>query len=274
VAEAAAPAPYLNIFNWPHEGWKGTALTRGADGKPVQVGDASVPGCSANFGRAQALAKKKGLLREGRLGDAKVLLFDAQRVLDLVAGRIRREPDYLLCPLTTCRACDERRTVFERAESPGADFVGEFLTDLIAKAPYRFAGSAGERKGAEEIARRMTAAGLSNVHLEEFPTLTWDGALSEVKVKVNGRWETVPSGVLAHSPSTGGKAVVGKAVHVESVADLDKVRDARNSIGVLWDGYGESVGQFRSLMRKGFKALILSDGRFNHRDVVAEGVPG
>ena len=273
VAEALAEAPYLGIFNWWHAGLRPTALMKERGGRTAHVGYATVPGCGCGFVRVQSLAQRRGMLREAKLGNARVLLFNAAEILDLAARRIRQQPDYLLCPPGKCRPCDERRVVFEKEESPGAAAVGGLILDILDKAPYRLAGGDGERKAAELIAGRMRANGLANVRIEEFPITAWEPGFSAVEIFLNGNWEKVPSAPVAHSPSTRGRTVEGKVVQVEAFGELPKLRDVHSAVGVLLDGYGGSVKEFRRLMNWGFRALILVSRRFHHEDLMASGVP-
>jgi aminoglycoside 3-N-acetyltransferase len=143
VAEELAPSPYLSIFNWAGEGWKSAALVVRKDG-PAHVEYDSVPGCSRSFHVAQELALKQGLLGKGVLGDAPVLTGSAGMVLDMAVAQLRKRPDWLLCPAAACRACDDRRSVFDCEKSPGAAFIGKFMIEVVAKAGIRQAGSEGE----------------------------------------------------------------------------------------------------------------------------------
>jgi aminoglycoside 3-N-acetyltransferase len=271
VAEELGGAPYLRIFNWGYHGWKPTALVRRGAGV-ARVQDASVPGCSRNFGAAEALARRKGLLREGRLGQATVLIAEAQAVLELAAREVRRRPDFLLCEPGACRACDERRVVFEMKASPDAAFLGEFMIDVVDRAGIRLAGGAGEERATQMIAERMESLGLANVRIERPPIRAWEPGFSRLEVRVNGRWETVRSAPASHAPATRGAPVSGRAVRLEVRSEAAKAR-AQGDIAVLWDGYGESAAELARLMKSGFKAFIYVDKRFDHGEIVAVGVP-
>ncbi len=270
VAEDLGGAPYLRVFNWGYHGWKPTALVRRGRGVR-RVTYPSVPGCSRHFGAAEALAREKGLLQTGRLGEADVLLADAGVVLESVAQEVARRPDFLLCPPRACRACDERRIVFESARSPEAAFVGGFLVEVIDRAGIRLAGSAAEARAAEMVAAQMEEAGLARVRIERPPIRAWQPGFSVLEARVNGRWERMASAPAAHAPATRG-VLRGRAARLEVLDDATATR-AQGDIAVLWDGYGESAAQFRRLMDSGFRAFIFVDKRFDHGDLVAVGVP-
>lgn len=272
AAEDLANPAWLGLFNWGHRGWKPTALMRGQRGAVVRVGFRHIPGCSANFIAAQALADEKGLIRSGRLGAAAVLAFDAAPVLDLITEELRRRPEFLLCPAGRCRACDDRRTVGEHSV-PGAEEVSRFMVDVISRCGRRLAGTEAEDRAARLIAERMQSIGLDNVHTLRFPIPAWQPGFSRLEMSAGDGWEAVESTPVAHSPSTGGKTVEGPVVQLESFDDLDKIGHRRGGVAALWDGYGTSRAEFRRLMSAGFRALLLIDKRFGHGDVLAEGVP-
>lgn len=269
IAEDLGGAPYLRIFNWGYHGWKPTALVR--RGRTVErVKDACIPGCSHNFNAAESLTREKGLIRTGRLGEADVLIADAGAVLDLAASEIRRRPDFLLCAPGACRACDERRFVFQTAESPDTAFLGDFMIDVVDRAGIRLAGGEGEERAAQMIAGQMEKLGLANVRIERPPIHAWQPGFSRLEACINGRWETVHSSPVSHTPATRG--VSGRAVRLEVCSETAKAR-ALGDIAVLWDGYGESGEEFGQLMNSGFKAFIFVDKRFEHGGIVAAGVP-
>jgi len=272
VAEELADAPYVKIFCERHLGWKPSARVKDVRGRPRSIALDNVPGCSRAFGAAQALAKKRGLLREGRLGQAACLWFDAQAVVDMAVAQVRRKPDFLLCPAGTCRDCDDRRAALEPS-SPDAAEIIRFTIDILADCGYRLAGGEGERLAAERIARRMREIGLTDVTLQRFPISAWRPGFSRFEVRDGRRWNLLESAPVSHSPSTGGKTIRGRLVHLECLAGLDKIGDPRGAVAVLWDGLGDSFDKFRRLMAAGFAAIIAIDKRFTHEDVVAEGVP-
>jgi len=271
VAEEVANLPFLSIFNWWHVGWKPAALIK-RNGEIDKIKYPSIPGCSKNFGAAEELARGHKLLREGKLGNARVLLADAGKILEIVVRRLVRQNDFLLCPAGTCRACDERRSFFELSTSPEAKLIGEFLIDVVNRTGIRLAGSEGEDKAAEIIAERMQACGLHNVGIKRFPVKAWRPGFSKISVKINGKWESFKSAPVAHGPATSSAGVEGLAVNLENAEDLLKVSRSNADIAVLWGGYG-AFGDFKQLMDSPFKAFIFIDNRFGHNDPVAIGVP-
>jgi len=108
VAEVVAGAPYVNVFNWGHLGWRSAALVEQPDGSVAETPIEECPGCSQNFGRFDVEAEKEGLFRSTRIYDAHVRLFSAEAAMELAADRIRTEPGFLLCPRGRCPACDTR----------------------------------------------------------------------------------------------------------------------------------------------------------------------
>jgi aminoglycoside 3-N-acetyltransferase len=272
AAEELAQVPWLEIPNWGHRGWRPTALTKDDRGRTVRVTFRHIPGCSAGFPRAQQLAEQRGLIHKARLAAADVLWFEAQPLVDLVVDELRRRPDFLLCAPGTCRACDDRRAVFDHS-TPGGAAVSRFMVDVVTRCGCRLAGSKGEEQAAALIAQQMEEIGLANVQTLRFPIHTWQQGFSSLEAQVNSQWQRTTTAPVTLSPSTGGRTLEGPVVHLESVAELDKIRDRRGAIAALWAGYGQSRDEFRRLMQAGFQALILIDRRFTHDDVVAEGVP-
>jgi Iap family predicted aminopeptidase len=114
---------------------------------------------------------------------------------------------------------------------------------------------------------------LNDVTIHRFPISAWRPGFSRFEVRDGPRWNLLESAPVSHSPSTGGKVIRGRSVHLECLAGLDKIGDPRGAVAVLWDGFGNSFDQFRHLMAAGFAAIIAIDNRFTHADVVAAGVP-
>jgi aminoglycoside 3-N-acetyltransferase len=108
VAEVVAGVPYVTVFNWGHVGWRSEALVERPDGSVATVPIDECPGCSENFGRFDVEAENEGLFREGRIYDAKVVVFSAFDALSLAVDRMKREPVFFLCPRGRCPACDTR----------------------------------------------------------------------------------------------------------------------------------------------------------------------
>jgi len=276
VAESVAEVPYLGVFCWWHEGWKPEALRIGADGAVERVRYPRVPGCSRTFPVLQPDAERRGLVRRARLGNAEVLVIRADGLLDFAVSRLRRKPDALLCPLGTCRACDERRTVFQ-GRSPAARRVRSFLLDTVAGTGIRLTGTPEERQAADLIAGRLRSLGLEEVRVLEFPVPAWMPGDSGLEVRVGeGRdaaWRVVRCAPVALAPATAKHGVEGDLVHLESMADMAKLGAGKGRIAVLWDGCGSSRREFRGLMRRGFRGFLYVDRRFCHGDHVAVGIP-
>lgn len=277
VAESVAEVPYLGVFCWWHAGWKPAAVVARPGGAVERVRYASVPGCSWRFRVLEKETERRGLVRRASLGNAEVLVFHADRVLDFAVSRLRRRPDALLCPQSTCPACDERRVVFH-GKTPAARRVRSFLLDTVAEAGIRLAGTPEERRAAELVADRFRALGLEGVRIEDFPISAWEPGRARLEVRMgSGRaaaWREVPCAPAAHAPASPPRGVEGDLVSVESLADLAKLGPGKGRIAVLWDGYGASERGLRRLMARGFGGFLYVDRRFGHDERVAVGFPG
>lgn len=277
VAEAVAEVPYLGVFCWWHAGWKPDALRRRRGGATERVRYPSVPGCSGSFGALQVDAERKGIVRRASLGNAEVLVFRADEVLELAVSRLRRNPDALLCPPATCPACDERRVIFQ-GRTPAARRVRSFFVEVIPEVGIRVAGSPEERHAADLIAARFRSLGLSEAQVQEFPIPAWEPGYASLEVRLREErkttWRAVPCAPCSHAPATPSAGIERELVNVESLADLAKLGDGRGRIAVLWDGYGASERELRGLMARGFSAFIYVDRRFSHDDRVSVGFPG
>ncbi len=79
----------------------------------------------------------------------------------------------------------------------------------------RRAGTAGEKRAAEHIARAMTTAGLT-VRTEEFPCTSLRSARTRVQARIGRSWRTFPSTTYVGTSATPGKkAVEGELVWLE-----------------------------------------------------------
>jgi aminoglycoside 3-N-acetyltransferase len=271
IAEDLAKLPFLPIFNWWHAGWKPSALVKSGRGVDKIMYE-NIPGCSRNFGVAEDLARQRRLIREGRLGNAKVLLADASSVLNLITTRLGRQKDFLLCPAGTCRACDERRVVFEQT-TPAEKYIGGFMIETVNRAGIRLAGSAGEDKAAEIIADRMKEIGLSNVGIMGFPILVWRPGFAGLSVNIGSEWKNIPAAPVSHGPAAPPAGIEGRTMVLENAKDISKVLKSGADIAVLWGNFGASALEFQKMMSSPVKAFIFVDSRFEHGDLVSVGVP-
>jgi aminoglycoside N3'-acetyltransferase len=106
-AEVVAGLPYNDI---PFRAcWGDTARVRTSGGFTEVTLSREFPGCSRGFSRADAYLRDLGLMPEGRIGSARSLLMDGQRVVEAVVARLRSQADWLLCDSMTCEPCTLRR---------------------------------------------------------------------------------------------------------------------------------------------------------------------
>lgn len=106
-AEYASGLPICDI---PYrEFWGRSALVE-IDGETVEVQlKPDFPGCSANFGKADEFLVEHDLLKRGSICSATGYLLDAQKMVDAIAGQLRKQPDWLFCESMTCEPCHLKR---------------------------------------------------------------------------------------------------------------------------------------------------------------------
>lgn len=108
VGEAYARAPYLDVpFNpeWP------TRIHVEPLGGKVQV--LGPPGCSRAFGAVEAGLRRRGAIRDGRIGRAVVQRMPGQAVIDSAVELLRENPGVLLCSDPACYHCSTARNVMD-----------------------------------------------------------------------------------------------------------------------------------------------------------------
>jgi aminoglycoside N3'-acetyltransferase len=115
--EVLAGLPYIDIAF--REGYAHELANIGRNGKKV-VGLQlyEIPGCSVGFVNAEPVLEKSGVLRHGRIRNARSLLFRSRDAGEVLIAELRRRPDLLLCTRTECSICPRRRAVV-RARSSG-----------------------------------------------------------------------------------------------------------------------------------------------------------
>jgi hypothetical protein len=87
---------------------------------------------------------------------------------------------------------------------------------LCGRIGERRAGSAGEAAAATYVLEQFKAAGLRQVHAEEFPCVSVQRARAQISVQHGASVRTLPARVLAGSPSTpGSRPVEGELVWIE-----------------------------------------------------------
>ncbi len=128
----------------------------------------------------------------------------------------------------------------------------------------RRAGTPGETRAGEYIARQFTQAGLSGVHLEEFPCTSLRSSRTMVQAHEGRRWRTVPSNTLVGAPGTpGGKPVEGELVWLEMPENIGRFGrgSLRGKIAVIFGPLAAHVDQHRRLMAAAPAAVIQVDDR-------------
>lgn len=99
----------LPVYDIPYrEFWGRTALLE-KNGGIVEVPLTDFPGCSANFGAADEYLVEENLLTLGKVRDAVCLTMNAREVVDAIAAKMRKQPDWLFCDSIVCEPCHLRR---------------------------------------------------------------------------------------------------------------------------------------------------------------------
>jgi len=108
VAESLAGAPYQMIF---YPGYKCTTRMVTANGRRFQYTPRENPGDSANFGIVEEYMRSKGMLIEGKIGNAHSILASAQGIIDASLELLKEDGAALLCKKYNCLVCPQRRKI-------------------------------------------------------------------------------------------------------------------------------------------------------------------
>lgn len=108
LAECLAEVPYLDTTFVPGESTM-SAFYINERGIKTYIRVEEVPGCSVNFTAAQPFLERDGLLKAGRVGQAKAYLMPAQSGVDCVVKALLENPALLLCRRPECQICPQRR---------------------------------------------------------------------------------------------------------------------------------------------------------------------
>jgi aminoglycoside 3-N-acetyltransferase len=84
---------------------------RQPDGRVKQVQLTEFTGCSKGFFRAEAPLRQAAVIHDGKIGQARVQLVNAAKLLDVLTPLIKQDPTWLLCEKRTCEYCVPRREV-------------------------------------------------------------------------------------------------------------------------------------------------------------------
>lgn len=107
VGEFRAGAPYLDIpFDpaWPREG-----ELRVAGRAPERHAYDRFPGCSRAFGAVELGLRRRGAIRDGRIGRALVQLVPGRAVIAETEELLHGDPAALLCTDPACYRCARAR---------------------------------------------------------------------------------------------------------------------------------------------------------------------
>lgn len=119
VGEFRAEAPYLDIPFDPT--WPRSAEIVAGDGSLRAVEYDQFPGCSRAFGALEHDLRRRGAVRDGRVGRASAQLVAGADVVAATVELLGRDPGALLCTDTRCYRCTQARTrLSSAAPGPGA----------------------------------------------------------------------------------------------------------------------------------------------------------
>ena len=108
VGEAHARVPYLDVPWLPEFAAPVDYFDRAGVRRSTRI--AECPGCSENFGVVEARMRRKGLVRDGKLGNAAAMVALGRDVIATVKEMLAESPDALLCPEASgCPHCAPAR---------------------------------------------------------------------------------------------------------------------------------------------------------------------
>lgn len=139
----------------------------------------------------------------------------------------------------------------------------------------RIAGTSGERKAANWIEGRFRKLGLTDVHQQEFPCLSFGHERLRLAARIDGRWKTVPAEPAAHSPPTPGDGIEGELVFVERLPSTARARKAllEDKVLLMYCSVLFQLDRLRSVMNARPRAILLVDDRLPVSWTVAVGFP-
>jgi aminoglycoside 3-N-acetyltransferase len=112
LAEAYADVPYL--YSWEAPDFPHIARVK-YDGHEQEVSLAPSPGCSEGFGKIEPVLRSRGIIKDGKIGEAQSQLMKAQDVVDAAVELLRSDPKALLCDDNDCYSCREKRKSISKA---------------------------------------------------------------------------------------------------------------------------------------------------------------
>ncbi|MEA2528737.1 MAG: aminoglycoside 3-N-acetyltransferase [Thermomicrobiales bacterium] len=106
AGEAHVPVPYLDVPFRPDNAREATVLVNGEE---MRVPLLQPPGCSRAFGAVERPLRKRGAIRDGRIGRALSQLVRGRDVVETTVELLRGDPTALLCTDPECYRCAEAR---------------------------------------------------------------------------------------------------------------------------------------------------------------------
>jgi aminoglycoside 3-N-acetyltransferase len=107
VGEAHARVPYLDIPFSPDRTPRAKIVRGEETVREVQLKEQ--PGCSRAFGYMEAALRRKGAVRDGKVGMALVQWMSGQAVIDCTVQVLKEDPAALLCTDPGCYRCSRAR---------------------------------------------------------------------------------------------------------------------------------------------------------------------
>ncbi len=107
LAESLAGMPYVRLpydASWGPDTWEILP-----DGSTVRHTQVEFPGCSEEFDRMDQLFRQHGIVRTGRVGNARTMLLEAGPMVELTVDALQKTPWLFLCSDAACPCCPARR---------------------------------------------------------------------------------------------------------------------------------------------------------------------
>ena len=146
---------------------------------------------------------------------------------------------------------------------------------LCSEIGERRAGTDNERRAAKYVGDQFTAAGLTDVHEEEFPCTSLRRALPEVHARHGSRWVETPAMTLVGAPGTpGGRWVEGELVWLEMPENAGRLKPGslRGRIAVIFGPLPTVESHHRALVAAAPLAVIHVDDRLPFAWAKSDGV--
>jgi len=116
VAEAIARVPYLDVF---YPGYDIPMTVTYPDGRERVVEPRENPGDSSAFLVVEEELRRRGLIREGTVGQARAMVMKGADVIESALRLLRQDPAALLCRRADCAVCPQAREAIRAHRSPG-----------------------------------------------------------------------------------------------------------------------------------------------------------